>query len=63
MASVYMSHPAGAHDLYVLLKGFITASVRQLLLRSCGQVVPRACSGLYGPTACLFQFGAGVEGV
>jgi hypothetical protein len=58
-----MPHPAGAHDLYVLLKGFITANVRQLLLHSCGQVVPRACSGLYGPTACLFQLGADVEGV
>ena len=64
MACIYMFHPAGAHELYVLPKGLITLNdVRQLLPCPCGQVVPCACSVLYGLAAGLLQVCAGAEGV
>jgi hypothetical protein len=63
MACIYIPKPAGAHDLYVMFKGVIAANVRQLLLHSCGQVVPRACSGLHGLAASSLQLGTGANGI
>jgi hypothetical protein len=63
MACIYMPHPAGPHDLYVLCKGVIAVNVCQLLPHSCGQVVPRACSGLHGLAAGSLQLGTGAKGI